>query len=113
MDSGEEVDWIGIAAAVELEEAGAEAATAKEATSVARAVASAPRSTNRKRPHDSDDWPGIPLAFNLPDVDPDPGTRKQIEEYATPEIRDEMRRAYLSKGVGHLYGHDFSRTRFG
>ena len=46
-------------------------------------------------------------------MDPDPGTRKQIEEYATPEIRDEMRRAYLSKGVGCLYGHDFPQTLFG
>ena len=56
---------------------------------------------------------GIPPAFSSDDVNPDPGTRKQIEEYTTPEIRDEMRRAYLSKGVGHLYGHDFPRTRFG
>ena len=46
-------------------------------------------------------------------MDPDPGTCKQIEEYATPEIRDEMRRAYLSKGVGCLYGHDFPRTCLG
>lgn len=55
MDSGEEVDWIGIAAAVELEEAEAEAAAVEEAAAVAGAVASAPRSTKRKRPHDSDD----------------------------------------------------------
>jgi hypothetical protein len=97
MDSGEEeVDWTEIAAAVELEEAEAEAAAAEEAEAaaveeaaavVAEAVGSA---TKRKRPP----------AFSLADVDSDPGTRKQIEEYATQEIRDEMRRAYLSKGVG-------------
>lgn len=65
MDSDEEVDWIGIAAAVKLEEAEAkaaaaeeaeaEAAAAEEAAAVAGEAALAHRSTNQKRPHDSDD----------------------------------------------------------
>ncbi|KAI5009344.1 hypothetical protein ZWY2020_011481 [Hordeum vulgare] len=98
----------GIAVVVEVEEADAEVASVEEA------VASVARSTKRKRPTDSNNYQhGIPLSFNLADLDSDPSTRKQIEDYVTPETRDEMRRAYLSKSVGHLYGHDFPRTRFG
>ncbi|KAI5022113.1 hypothetical protein ZWY2020_058843 [Hordeum vulgare] len=82
MDLGEEeVDWvaIGIAATVELEEAETEAATVEEAR-LEDAVTSAARSTKRKV---------IPPSFNLADVDTNSGTCKKIEEYATPEIRDE------------------------
>ena len=43
----------------------------------------------------------------------DPGSRRQIEEYATLEIRDEMRRAYLSKGPCRLIGHVFPRKKIG
>ena len=41
----------------------------------------------------------VPQRFNPTDIEPDPGLRKQIEEYATPQIRDEVRRAYISKGA--------------
>ena len=37
----------------------------------------------------------------------DPGIRRQIDEYATSEIRDKMRRAYLSRGRSRLIGHNF------
>ena len=36
--------------------------------------------------------------FDLPNVVADPGLRRQIDEYGTPEIRDKMRWAYLSRG---------------
>jgi hypothetical protein len=43
----------------------------------------------------------------------DPGIRRQIEDYATQEIRDEMRRTYLLKGPCRLIGHDFPRSKCG
>ena len=43
------------------------------------------------------------------DIEPDPGLRKQIADYSTPEIRDAVRREYLKKGPCQPYGHDFPR----
>jgi hypothetical protein len=43
----------------------------------------------------------------------DLGIWRRIEDYATQEIRDEMRRAYLLKGPCRLIGHDFPRSKFG
>ena len=55
----------------------------------------------------------IPQRFNPADVELDPGLRKQIEEYATPEIRDVVRRAYISKGACQPKDHDFERNEDG
>lgn len=43
----------------------------------------------------------------------DPGIRRRIDEYATPRIRDKMRRAYLSRGRSCLIGHSFPKTKLG
>ena len=55
----------------------------------------------------------IPQIFNPADIEPDPGFWKQIEEYATPEIRDVVRRAYISKGACQPKDHDFERNEDG
>lgn len=55
----------------------------------------------------------IPQRFNRAEIEPDPGLRKQIEEYATPEIRDEVRRAYISKGACQPKDHDFQHNEDG
>ena len=47
--------------------------------------------------------------FNPDDIVADLALRKQIEEYATLEIRDEVRRVYLLKGPCQPRGHVFPR----
>jgi hypothetical protein len=43
-------------------------------------------------------------------VVPDPGIRRPIESYSTPEIRDKMRWAYLSRGRNRLVGHSYPKN---
>ncbi|VAH43172.1 unnamed protein product [Triticum turgidum subsp. durum] len=50
------------------------------------------------------------LGFSPTHIEPDPGLRKQIGDYPTPEIRDAVRREYLKKGPCQPYGHDFPRN---
>lgn len=47
------------------------------------------------------------LGFSPTHIERDPGLRKQIGDYATPEIRDAVRREYLKKGPFQPYGHNF------
>ena len=51
--------------------------------------------------------------FDLANVVADPGIRRPIDDYGTSEIRDKMRRAYLSRGPSRLVGHNFPKTKFG
>ena len=51
--------------------------------------------------------------FDLANVISDPGMRRPIDEFGTPEIRDKMIWAYLSKGRSHLIGPNFPKTKFG
>ena len=51
--------------------------------------------------------------FDLANVVADPGLRRQIDEYGTPEIRDKMRWAYLSRRPSRLIGHKFPKTKHG
>lgn len=55
-------------------------------------------------------WQAPLQGFNRADIEPDPGLRKQIGDYSTPEIRDAVRREYLKKGPSQPYGHDFPRN---
>ena len=43
----------------------------------------------------------------------DPGVRRPIESYGTPEIRDKMLWAYLSRGRIRLIGHNYPKSQFG
>lgn len=47
--------------------------------------------------------------FSRADIEPDPGLRKQIEDY-TLEIRDAVRREYMKNGPFQPFGHDFPRN---
>jgi hypothetical protein len=40
----------------------------------------------------------------------DPGILRPIESYGTPEIRDKMRWAYLSRGRNRLFGHSYPKN---
>ena len=51
--------------------------------------------------------------FDIANVIGDPGIRRPIEEFATSEIRDTMRRAYLARGRNRLIGHKFHKTKIG
>ncbi|XP_047087880.1 zinc finger MYM-type protein 1-like [Lolium rigidum] len=51
--------------------------------------------------------------FDLANVKKDPGMRRAIDEFSTPQIRDKMRWAYLSRGPSRLLGHNFRKTKFG
>ena len=55
----------------------------------------------------------VPEIFDLANVVSDPGVRRPIAEYGTPEIRDKMKWAYLSRGRSRLIGHSFPKTQFG
>jgi hypothetical protein len=50
--------------------------------------------------------------FEIANVVSDPGIRKQIDQFGTPEFRDKMRWAYLSRGPSRLIGHNFPKTKF-
>ncbi|KAM3240345.1 hypothetical protein ACQJBY_053805 [Aegilops geniculata] len=50
------------------------------------------------------------LGFSPTHIELDPGLRKQIGDYPTPEIRDVVRREYLKKGPCQPYGHDVPRN---
>ncbi|KAL6573705.1 hypothetical protein OROHE_002164 [Orobanche hederae] len=52
------------------------------------------------------------MEINLPDLPTDPGLRIRILDY-NPNIRDEVRRAYLLKGPCQPRSHDFPYTAFG
>ena len=49
--------------------------------------------------------------FELANVVFDPGIRRPIDEFGTPEIRDKMRWAYLSRSPSRLIGHNFTKTK--
>ena len=51
--------------------------------------------------------------FDLANVIGDPGIRRPIDEFATMEIRDTMRREYLSRGRNRLIGHHFPKRKIG
>jgi hypothetical protein len=59
------------------------------------------------------DQSNVNEVFGLENVVPDPGIRKQIDQFGTLEIRDKMRWAYLSRGWSHFIGHNFPKTKFG
>ncbi|XP_057747944.1 uncharacterized protein LOC130967139 [Arachis stenosperma] len=52
------------------------------------------------------------LEFNVESLVADPGQRPKISNY-DPNVRDEVRRAYLQKGPCQPREHDFSQTYFG
>ena len=52
-------------------------------------------------------------SFDIANVVADPGVRRRIDEFGTPEIRDKMRWEYFSRGRNHLIGHNFPKTKFG
>ncbi|XP_023754831.2 uncharacterized protein LOC111903287 [Lactuca sativa] len=52
------------------------------------------------------------VEINLPDLPSDPGMRTRILDY-DPNVRDEVRRAYLLKGPCQPKSHEFPYTLFG
>ncbi|XP_021799956.1 zinc finger MYM-type protein 1-like, partial [Prunus avium] len=52
------------------------------------------------------------IEINMSDLHSDPGLRTRILDY-NPNIRDEIRRAYLQKGPCQPRNHDFPQKKFG
>ncbi|CAL2267578.1 unnamed protein product [Prunus armeniaca] len=52
------------------------------------------------------------IEINMSDLHSDPGLRTRILDY-NPNIRDEIRRAYLQKGLCQPRNHDFPQKKFG
>ena len=62
---------------------------------------------------ESTNQPRMPiLEFHPSQIIADPGLRIPIEDYA-PEIRSDVRRAYLLKGRNKAIGHNFEKTKDG
>lgn len=74
--------------------------------------ASSPATDSSRAQELLNDTKKSPAQFNVDDLVFDPGICSPIESY-NPNIRDDVRMAYLEKGPCQPYGHDFLRRPMG
>nr|XP_051217301.1 uncharacterized protein LOC127334800 [Lolium perenne] len=104
-DLEEEIDWELIALQLD-EDSEAEKERNLEEESEEEATATATATQQQAQSNVNEE-------FDLANVVSDPGMRRPIDDYPTPELRDKMRWAYLCRGRNRLDGHKFHKTKFG